>query len=465
MVSVATLNQLAFQKKLYVLKGDEQSVEKISKKQVNTLGKEVQSTAETLYKLASEAFKKKSSDFKLLASISFDYTSRHLKKFDSEDSTHLKNLSLLFREKVTPSQLKELIATQKDGFDTSTKAAKDKFQWTQIVLENRLHYQYHAADVELSSDHLSLPVNGKLVNFADVEIEEKDGVKTFKLEGKEIFKTDEKGMFKDYHSHGASGILPGTALKPNSEHLHAPFLKKEPTGSHQVWVCTSFKSPDRPATMGDHTYLGLEDPEGNVNFYGQFGTNEKVSFHNAMRHFVVGVEAPDRYAGLPIVRNMNTQTVKPITKENFETLREQFEDDFKNDNLQGSFLRHNCTNYAVERLGKIGIEIDAKMTNEEWLGRNFISILPKSLADKSISAYEKLPSLAKKVLHFVLVPFYLAQLFCHVVLWPTAYFTEKNKADSDISIFDAIFRPWNVYSNHPLKVYEWQREQMEGKNG
>lgn len=480
MSQISALKQQAFDKKFYVV-DESDSIKQIDKNDVLDLKADIKSTAEKLYKLASEAFKSKSSDFKILASISFDYTNRHFKLLkqtgenlesliveateENYDQIHFKNLALFFRNKISAVQLQKLVNMTSLDPATLSKEERLKFHWAQIVLENRLHYQFHATDTILSEEYLSLPVKGKNINWSDVEIEEKESERVFKLKDKELFKTDKKGNFVDYHAHGISGILPGSPQKPQKRYMHAPFINKEASGEYKVWVCTALKNLNRPACLGDHSFVGLEDPKGRVTFYGQFGTQEEVSWYNSMKHFNVGIESPDRYQSLPLTNYINTQTTKTISKEDFQSLRSEFSKDFEKNNLKGSFLKDNCTGYTIKKLQKVGIDIDAKMSNTEWLGRQVLSVFPKSFADKAVDFYENLPSLVKKSLHFAVIPFYGIALFANLFFWATSYFSEEKASDCDVKLFDVFFRPWNIYSNHPLKLYKWQQNQKGSSDG
>lgn len=474
MLNISALHQVAFQKKDYIIDGAGE-VRYIPSKAIAHYKEDVEKTAKTIYEAAAKAFETGSSDFKLLANISFDYTKKCFSVFKTDSEIHEKNFALFFRNALSVDCIKELFNLQKKDKEVMSEEELKKYYWFEIVSRNRLHYQFHITDIKLLPNKLSLPIGDDIVDFSQLKMEERrlsrGGVeRIWSLDGKEVFKTDGKGVFKDYHFHGISGILSGTAKKPGEDLMHLPYIKKQATGRNHVWVCTALKNAEVPLFFGDHSFLGLEDEKGHVTFYGQFGTEEDVFFYNFAKHFKVGIESPDRYFSLPLTNYINTQVRKGISQEDFKALKSQFENDFKNNDLKGSFLRHNCTEYVVEKLRSIGLDVNTKISNSEWAFRHGIYwLLPKSSKDYLLDKYERLSELAKKVMHIVVFPFYLVSVMGNMLFWSASFFYEKDKANCDVNFMDIFIRPWNIYSNHPLQLYKWQlkqqQQELRGQNG
>ncbi len=411
-------------------------------------------TGNLLHKLAVKALNEANPSASELSDITYQYVRRHVEPLHGKTMQSYNSYALLFKNAISPTKLADVERKQRfSGFNPLTSDELDKeILWKELIDQNKLHYAINTSGVKLDSSKLSLPIQGEIVSLEDLEISKDEAKQQFvwSNSGKEVFRTSYNSKLEGYHFHGISGILPGTSTKPSREFLHAPFSKTDPSGEYKVLICSAINNPGVPRFMGPHSFIGLEDPQGNQTYYGQ-------TMNSSLQ---MSVENPDRYKSLPATTYINTEVKKTITKESFEKLRADFEKDML-DGLQGSsYFKNNCSGYVVKKAASVGIKIEAEVSNTEWLYLNFIYLLPKFLAKPLKRGYESLPSYFRKALHFIAFPFYAASVIANLVIWSSGFFYKTVR--KDISLLDIFFRPWRVHSNHPIKLYEWQQKQLKG---
>lgn len=441
-----SIEDLGHDQDYYILSNDDDlSQIHLSKGELSKNTDAIGKTADRLIDIAKNALVNKSPNFKMCASVAYGYTKRHFSHLDTNSNKIEESLSLLFRNKISAESLKEMKENNHD--------------WYRLVMNNHMHHQIHASDAPLLDGVASLPIVGKAAAFSDLEKTVEDSEIIWKKEGAVQFITDHNLKLKDHYFAGASGILPGSASAPKVGNELSPFLKVPASNEHKVWVMTSMKHKGAICLGGDHVYLGLEDKEGNVSFFGQYSKNRKAPWYTFLKRYEVAVESPDRYAGLPLTNYYQTKREVSISKEQFNSLKMDLVNDLKNKNTnrRGSALTDNCAGYVASKLGKIGIDINAKRSVGSIIFRKFLEFLPKSISKPISGIFGILPKALKKALYYLpipAIPLFITGLTFSIV----SFFTNNKKATVDVSILDLIIRPWEFTCNHPHAVYEWQME-------
>jgi hypothetical protein len=441
-----SVEDLGHDQDYYILPNDDDlSQIYLSKGELSKNTDAIDKTADRLIDIAKKALLNKSPDFKMYASVAYGYTKRHFAHLDTNSSKIEESLSLLFRNKISAEYLKEMKDNNHD--------------WYRLVMSNHMHYQILASDAPLLDGVASLSIGGKASAFSDLEKTTEDNKIIWKKEGTIQFVTDQNLKLKDHYFAGASGILPGSPSAPKPGNELSPFLKVPASNEHKVWVMTSMKQKGAICLGGDHVYLGLEDKEGNVSFFGQYSKNRKAPWYTFLQRYEVAVESPDRYAGLPLTNYYQTKREVSISEEQYNALKMDLVNDLQNENThrRGSALTDNCAGYVASKLGKIGIDIKAKRSVGSIFFRKCLEFLPKSISKPITGFLNLLPKTFKRALYYFPIP--AIPLFITGLIFKIAsLFTNNKKATVDVSILDLAMKPWEFTCNHPHAVYEWQME-------
>lgn len=446
MVSMQKLQKLSLTKQYFTLEGIHSSPKfKIDSDRSVELG-DREATAKVLINLANRAFQSQDKSYRWLAAFAFDYSKKHLSEMKPKSDEYFESLTLIFNKTITTAELKRVHDTD----------------WMRIMQKNFIHYGILASGSSYMSGTAAFPIGKESILFDELK-SELLGEKILWRKGAEIvFVTDKDHKLKNYYFCGVSGILPGTAKNPEQKNELPPYMKVPGSGSHYVWVNTSFKVPNRVCFFGDHGYLGLEDDQGNVAIYGDYGAvnNANLGCRDAIRHVPVGVEAPDSYVGVPETGYVPKRIKIKITEEQYSLLKESAIHSIQDKEMQGSLLKQNCTKYVVDQLVKVGLHPDTEMSAAHFFARKLLKFIPFGIGRFIVEKISNLPKYVLNFLHFIPI-IYIPNFIFGFSLWLGAILTEENVSDSDIKLLDLIFKPWSFSAYHPFELARWQDDMVK----
>lgn len=325
---------------------------------------------------------------------------------------------------------------------------KNNTVWHQLIRSNHIHYAIHGQQNRVPDDFVGkICIDGNWHSVSDLrKIDSEDGY-SFLSTNDLLFKTDRNYRLSGYFYGGNCGILPGEAIEANGME---GFFNRPPTGKHWLSVYACTRGPTQVQFGPTHSYLGLEDEEGNFLYAGQFGLDKEPEFFDILFPFVdkkMGIEAPDRYSSIPLAQHHIAEARIEITKEQYKKLIESIHKD-KAEGVGGSLIKGNCTDYVGKKLRMIGIKTKTTLTFQEFLVRLSLQVLPEKISRKVIQWGKSLPDWAKKVAHFNPIFYPLVTESAFIV---TLF---SGKINSDFSILNAIIRPWKIKVSHPVALSE-----------
>lgn len=335
------------------------------------------------------------------------------------------------------------------------EAIESNSDWYQFIINNRVHYQVHRQPFNFSPDNESVEdqicVAGSWSNFNELEKRKTaNGFDFYKNENL-LFSTDEKFVLKGSFWAGKQGILEGS---PSETKEFEQFFKREPSGKYWLTLSCVVKDVMNIDFGKSHAYMGLEDAEGNFIYAGQYGMEREMTFFDYLTPFgrkPVGIETPDRYSTLPLAGCRLNEAKIELTSIQYKNLIDSIKQD-KEQRIEGSLIKGNCTSYVKQKLDLIGIKAKTEMTAQEYLGRQVLRVLPKSWQKHTITFFkDRVPDFIKKVMCFNPIV-YLPTLA--VVCAARAFSGTK----SDISLLSMLVKPWSLKIDHPVIFFEWLDE-------
>lgn len=441
---IQSIHSRHIDKNFYII-NDDGKIQNFSKKQENSL-----STARKLMDLTKDE-KIIPSEKRVIQSCAYDYMrwiqKKGLEKGFSEDEE--KGFNLLMAE----AFLTLMGNTSPD--DTLVMATSQiithSAPWYAFIQANHIHYSVHSQQISFHKDVINqICISGKWINWNDLEIAEtKDGY-DYKHNGEIVFVTDKKQKLKGYFYAGDQGIIKGSPIEVEGA---GQFFSRPSTGKHWINLYASIKDPRKVGFGMSHAYLGLEDANGKFSYAGQYGLEDKVSFFDLFTMFgkkKMGVETPDRYSSLPLAQHDLKELRIEITQEEYEKLLESIKVD-KQKGIRGSYLKGNCANYVKKKLNLIGIKAKTQMSTQQYLFRTCLQLLlPKPIGIRAIKWLDSIPSWAKKASHFHPTGYPIN------ILWSAAVILLGGR--SDVSVINAVFRPWKVKAAQPIVFAEWMKD-------
>lgn len=231
-----------------------------------------------------------------------------------------------------------------------------------------------------------------------------------------------------------------------------PFKKEDPTvwGSQYIFeVCSDCS--DHPKISGDHCWLRLRTPEGDVYSIGLYPKSWRSNPIPPMTIQCATLMQPDVAEFLPApIRSLSVA----ITKEQFEKIKATIEEDKKKDKLLFQAAQVNCLCY-VNGLGKLA---NINLPTESLPWRPLVGHRIRKALD---SINPKLPRLILKVAEAVLTPFLNL-----IQVAGGGHKVDKKVKEQDTScsphirsVFD-IFKPSKARLHHPHTVGHYIREEV-----
>ena len=349
-------------------------------------------------------------------------------------------------------------------------------QLDKLIQSNHLHYKinrlgigpYPFSQIPSGNNYqASILVAGLWIAFSELRIEPLEKGFDFKKDGKLLFKTDCNYQLSGYFFCGIQGIIPGMATEIGMKEgvVKGTHPKEAPDGKYHLIIGTATSSKTAPKLKGNHSYLGLIDPEGNKTFFGQFGILEKVDCGDVPTMCArkkAGIESPDRYTGLPYTGYHILETKLEITKAKYDLIHSSAVHDIA-EGREGSMMEDNCTGYVKTTLAKANIEVETAMTPTVWFYRWLLpKIFPESFSESLIELGRKLPAIITFFLHY-LTPIYPVQIFFGLGQTLTSFEWKKGweNLENFNTVFRAIFFPWRYFINEPLALRDWQQRQKQ----
>lgn len=385
---------------------------------------------------------------RIVTSCTFDYLRWIEKKKlitkdvkDTFDAMYAHALLNLFIEDPEPYQIESMV-----------KQIEQNTPWYQFIIANHIHYSTHSQQVSFNKDVIDkVCIQGQWVNFSSLEMKKTKEGYGFYADNRMLFQTDQNFKLKGYSYLGHEGIVQGTAK--DIDGLNA-FFKRPASGKYWLSVYVNSKHPGQVQFGQSHSYLGLEDAEGNLNYVGQYGLTDNFAYADYISPFgkkKMGIEIPDRYSGLPLARYDIKETRIEITEEEYKKLTESIKRD-KENSVEGDLIQGNCSEYVAKKLKMIGIKAKTTLTFQDFLLRMAIQVFPKKLQNRVIQYTQSLSDTVKKVAHFN--PFlYPVVIVCTAIVSLLSWGSVKK-----FSVIDAIFRPWRVKVSHPIALGDWIEE-------
>lgn len=410
----------------------------LSEENTPTQGSPKLETGEKLLRLAKDSIDEK--EKKLLQGCAFDYLNG-LKK-SGETGEEFENLFaeafliLIGKPDSEVEDIKEAIASNSD--------------WYQFIINNRIHYMVHRQDFTLTPEEINnqVCVDGEWFDLTQLDKEETEkGFTFYPKDSKDpLFTTDSSLKLTDHFWAGFKGVIKGNAMKVYSfnDFFHVP-------ASGKYWVTVYSVAKDlTDYSFGDsHGYLGLEEADGKVIYAGQYGVEDDLGYSDILQPFgpkKMGLEVPDRYTSVPLAQNQVNEVKIEITKEQYNTLYESIQKDNEK-GIDGSLIRGNCTAYVRKKLKLINIQAKTSITAHRFLLSYAIKIFPKPLQRRLITWVKKTPSWVKTI--FVFLP------IIHIPMIAIIAWAKLCSAGKDITLVNAIFRPWKLDVDHPVALFEW----------
>jgi hypothetical protein len=296
-------------------------------------------------------------------------------------------------------------------------------------------------------------VNGQLIikiRYENQYIDWKEafklsGVNTTPLPGAQAWKYDQTGLIdKDMFDWKSLRLF----RKDNPEKWN-----------HQygIEICTCCDS--LPRTVGDHSWLRLYTPEGeiySVGLYRPYKTEASAKYNDPLRVQQGLLMSPDVSEFWDIdIQGLFTA----ITKEQFESLRKHIESDKSQDNILFQLFDYNCVAWINKILKPLNMVIPAK--------KHIFSIFfPRGHA-----LYKKLPVCIQKIVKAVIT------FFFNIAQWTLAGARKidatltgrKIKAEPHLRKCSDIFDSSKLYLNHPFylgkslmpEVSGWREKRIE----
>ncbi|CCB91942.1 putative uncharacterized protein [Waddlia chondrophila 2032/99] len=325
---------------------------------------------------------------------------------------------------------------------------QDNTPWYRFIRANYIHHAVHGQQLTIPDDFIGkICINGNWHEFKGLRtVETKTGYSF--LEGINLlFKTDKNYRLDGYYYGGNRGILPGSSVE---EKEMKDFFSRPPSGKFWLSVYASTKDPMQVQFGRSHSYLGLEDEKGNFFYAGQYGLQKNIDISDILIPFgdkKMGVETPDRYSSIPLAHHHITEARIEITKEEYEKLKDSILKD-KEEGVEGSLIKGNCTDYVGKKLRLIGIQAKTTMSAQEFLMRLSLQVFPEKISRKVIQWGKSLPNWVKKVAHFNPI-FYPIAILSSVIITMMS-----GKLNSDLSVLNAVIRPWKVRVSQPIALEE-----------
>ncbi|MBM3208543.1 MAG: hypothetical protein FJZ57_08120 [Chlamydiae bacterium] len=335
----------------------------------------------------------------------------------------------------------------------SKKLPSHKFkEFTDFIYANHLHHQIQSLGHQLPSDP-SISVEGFYGPIKWEHVSKKkitDGLVAYYAMGKELFRTNEKGVLTEDYTYMDGKIAKYNPLT-SREVRH--YDTEPATGKCRVEFWSAMRDPKgvTPVIFGDHNMLVLVDEKGKRYATGQFGLTRKVGWQDYLSPFSKkpgSIETPDRYLLLAKDSHSFMKTDIPLTKEQFNHLKSEVEKQKRDDNFQVSLLKGNCSSNAIGLLKQVGIKIDNRLHVMDLLYRRIAPTFLVSFFDR-IGSF--IPSWVKKISFFMPIP-YLPTVALSILM-------KLLGAGDDVSIVRTIFCPWTLTIDHPFAARAWQQKQ------
>ncbi|MEX2304619.1 MAG: hypothetical protein WD595_00335, partial [Waddliaceae bacterium] len=391
------------------------------------------STGEKLLDLANRSVDPK--EKKILEACAYDYL-RALEKKGCADEGFYPLLARALSKILGNSdieQVKEHISENSD--------------WYKFFLTNNIQYQAHRQDFKLVDNVAGMvAVNGEWIEMNLLEKRATPEGFEFYREDVLLFKTDENLKLKGYFYGGQKGVVEGS---PTQADTLGEFFQKPATGKYWVTVYGVAKDLTDLSFGRSHSYLGLEDSQGRVSYVGQFGVLKDFNVKDVVTPLgkkEMGIEIIDRYSSLPLSQYLLNEAKIQVTEQQYQILTDSIKRDSA-EGVEGSLIKGNCSSYVKEKLKLIGVQAKISVTLQRYLFSQVIRVFPKSIQRKVMDWTKNTPDWLAKVL-----------LFNPVVYLPTILVTGIAKllsAGNDISLIQAIFKPWKLTVDHPIALFNW----------
>ncbi len=201
--------------------------------------------------------------------------------------------------------------------------------------------------------------------------------------------------------------------------------------------------------LGDHSYFILRRSDGHIYSIGSYAADfTGVDYITPLAHKAQALETPDRYVYLPTQAYHFEKVEIELTAEQTDKVMQRWLRDKGDAELTFSAMNNNCTGWSVHVLEEeLGIQLDSKMRVPEFLSRQ---ILPACWQDAVVDFFKSsigmLPDFIQKAFYF----FPLIYVPCLLVLLGGKLFSCGSvNGLTDLPILDILFRPWELYLDHP----------------
>lgn len=334
--------------------------------------------------------------------------------------------------------------------------------FNRFILKNHIHHKAQALSLQLEEDgespFIPLFLNGKTLQapwdaLCKVPSRRGDGYRFYYL-GHLAFETDRSYQLSRKYSFTGGGVQRHDYL---SSDPIIPLDRQNPAEWNyeyqlEVQIVLKDKTGSGPTLgKGDHAFLVLKNPTGEVYSIGKLRLSEKSSYKQFFSPLALkrgGIACPDVYSYLPTDDLYIYQKTFKIDQNQFDNILRVASHYRNYSSLSFSLLQDNCVTFLQKILKHIlHIEVNIDMFLPSYLLKGFI---PKVIL-KYLPFPRKriLPLWVKKLLCYF-PPLYAITIFTGlgVKLLSLRSIYEK----PDFTLWDVLIKPWRVSLHHPLAL-------------
>jgi hypothetical protein len=303
----------------------------------------------------------------------------------------------------------------------------------------------------------SYPVDWAHLNKVEVQNDQREvtGFQYLDAQNNVLFETNTKGELTPDYSFNHEGIVHYNIKSPEIR-AHDVRNPAEWNREYVLEVWTEVIAPsgtEIQSCLGDHTYLVMKNGQtGEIFSIGNFAKDfEGWDFATPLAHKHISLETPDRFLFVPKRDHSIEKRDVILTQAQFDQMMTRWRKDKANGELIFSAVKNNCTSWCGKVIREeLGIDLDSRMPIAEYLLRQLPSAQWKNdLIASAQNFISQLPDFVQKALHFFplyYIPFVLIGLVAKLLNLGSV------DGETDFSLLDILFRPWNIYVDQPLKL-------------